>query len=124
MLGLAETSGEEPARAVAGVGTGPGAANSVCQQPIQLIQAAGTGDVQLRQSQPEPRGVAVGIDEAGSDSGTAKIEHLNSVQAIQVLVQAHDAALPDAQRAGHRAVRIHGDDLCVPQEEVEFHVQF
>ena len=68
--------------------------------------------------------MAVGIDEAWSDGGTVKIEYLNGVQAIQIVVQAHDAALPDAQRTGHRVVRIHGDDVCVPQEEVEFHVRF
>jgi hypothetical protein len=119
VLGLTETCGEKPALAVA-----PGAGNGAAEKLIQLFQAAGTGHVQFRQAQAEPGGVAMRIDEAWSDGGTAKVQYLKGVEPIQIVVEAHDASLPDAQRTGHRTGRIHGDDLCVPQEEVEFHGWF
>ncbi|CAH0304835.1 hypothetical protein SRABI128_04299 [Microbacterium sp. Bi128] len=128
VLLLAEAGGQQPVRRRSGprVRLWPCLRlPAVCrhaglQQGVELVQAARGGDVQFAQAEPEPGGVAVGVDEAGGHGGAAEVQDFGRVQAGQVVVEAHNPALPDSQRGGMRAAPIHGDDVRVAQQQIEF----
>ena len=125
VLLLAEAGGQKPARRRRRLCRVP-ARGAVCrhaglQQRVELVQSARGGDVQFAEAKPEPGGVAVRVDEAGSHGGAGEVQDLGRVQPVQVIVEAHNPALPDPQRGGMRAALVHGDDVRVAQQQIEFH---
>src|SRR6185312_12388174 len=91
------------------------------QQGVELVEAAGMLQVHRFQSEPPPRGVAVGVDEPGHDDGASQVDLGGRRAPLELLVEAGDAPVQDADAVGPGPGVLQGDDVGAAQDQVQVH---
>ena len=75
--------------------------------------------LQLRRSHTERRGVTMGVVEPRQDGGPVQVDDLQRREIGDLLVDADDSTVPDADGVGSGSTRIHGVNRPVPEQQVQ-----